>query len=91
MFLYNYFSYCVLLLNILITIFPFLADRISASELITIFDADQVCSQEFFLKMVPFFDSGDDVAMALSPQCFYNINGSADIFNHSNIHFWEYM
>ena len=25
-----------------------------------------------------------------SPQCFHNVDLHADIFNHSNIHFWEY-
>ena len=24
-------------------------------------------------------------------QCFHNLNLHEDIFNHSNIHFWEYM
>ena len=24
------------------------------------------------------------------PQCFHNVGLHADIFNHSNIHFWEY-
>lgn len=28
--------------------------------------------------------------MVLSPQAFHNLNVHADIFNHSNIHFWEY-
>ena len=51
----------------------------------------QVASKEFFLKMVPLFDGGDDVGMVLSPQCFHNLNPHADIFNHSNVHFWEYM
>ena len=45
----------------------------------------------FFLKTVPLLDGGDDVAMVLSPQCFHNMNLHVDIFNHSNIHFWEYM
>ena len=49
----------------------------------------QVASKEFFLKMVPLFDGGDDVGMVLSPQCFHNLNPHADIFNHSNVHFWE--
>ena len=35
--------------------------------------------------------TGDDVGMVLSPQCFHNLNLHEDIFNHSNIHFWEYM
>ena len=29
--------------------------------------------------------------MVLSPQCFHNLNLHSDIFNHSNVHFWEYM
>ena len=24
-------------------------------------------------------------------QCFHNLNLHCDIFNHSNVHFWEYM
>lgn len=51
----------------------------------------QVCSKDFFLKTVPLFDGGDDVGMVLSPQCFHNLNLHTDIFNHSNVHFWEYM
>ena len=35
--------------------------------------------------------TGDDIGMVLSPQCFHNLNLHEDIFNHSNIHFWEYM
>ena len=51
----------------------------------------QVASKEFFLKTLPLFDGGDDVGMVLSPQCFHNLNLHCDIFNHSNVHFWEYM
>ena len=64
---------------------------IPGSELICIFDADQIAKKHFFLAMVPLFDGGDDVAMVLSPQAFHNLNLHTDIFNHSNIHFWEYM
>ncbi len=53
--------------------------------------ARQVASREFYLKTLPLFDSGDDIAMVLSPQCFHNLNLHSDIFNHSNVHFWEYM
>ena len=61
---------------------------IPGNELICIFDADQVARKEFFLRMVPLFDAGDDVAMVLSPQCFHNLNYHTDIFNHSNLQFW---
>ncbi|KAK9810557.1 hypothetical protein WJX73_000559 [Symbiochloris irregularis] len=64
---------------------------IPGTELICIFDADQIAKKHFFLAMVPLFDGGDDVAMVLSPQAFHNLNNHTDIFNHSNIHFWEYM
>ena len=41
---------------------------IPGSELICVFDADQVVTSRFFAKTVPLFDGGDDVAMVLSPQ-----------------------
>lgn len=57
---------------------------------VCIFDADQLANSDFYNKTVPRFDGGDDVGMVLSPQAFHNLNVHADIFNHSNIHFWEY-
>ena len=51
----------------------------------------QVADPTFFVRMVPMLDGGDDVGMVLSPQCFWNLNQGGDIFNHTNIHFWEYM
>ena len=52
--------------------------------------AKQVANPDFFLKMVPLMDGGDDVGMVLSPQSFHNLQPHADIFNHANIQFWEY-
>ncbi|CAL8466081.1 g5617 [Coccomyxa elongata] len=63
---------------------------IPANEIVCIFDADQVASPDFFLKMVPLLDGGDDVGMVLSPQSFHNLRKHADIFNHANVQFWEY-
>lgn len=51
----------------------------------------QVADPTFFVRMIPMLDGGDDVGMVLSPQCFWNLNQGGDIFNHTNIHFWEYM
>ena len=51
----------------------------------------QVADPTFFMKMLPLLDDGDDIAMVLSPQCFHNVHHQTDIFNHTNIHFWEYM
>jgi len=64
---------------------------VPGSEILCIFDADQVAKPEFFLRTLPVFDSGDDVGMVLSPQCFHNLDYHTDIFNHSNRQFWEYM
>ena len=63
---------------------------IPPSELVCIFDADQVANPDFFLKTLRLFDAGDNVGMVLSPQCFYNLDPAADIFNHGNVQFWEY-
>ena len=49
----------------------------------------QMACETFFLKTVPLLDEGDDVAMILTPQAFHNLDVGCDIFNHSNIHFWE--
>lgn len=50
----------------------------------------QMACETFFLKTVPLLDEGDDVAMILTPQAFHNLDTACDIFNHSNIHFWEW-
>lgn len=51
----------------------------------------QAVNREFFLKTVPLLDEGDDVSMVLTPQAFHNLDLDTDIFNHSNVHFWQYM
>ncbi|KAL4426135.1 hypothetical protein ABPG77_002721 [Micractinium sp. CCAP 211/92] len=63
---------------------------IPLTEVLCVFDADQVPNADFFLKMVPLLDGGQDVGMILSPQTFYNLNPDGDIFNHANVHFWDY-
>ncbi len=45
----------------------------------------QVPGEDFFLRTIPLFDGGKDVGMVLSPQCFHNLNGDADVFNHGNV------
>ena len=64
--------------------------EIPSNEVICVFDADQVCNADFFSKTVPLLDGGEDVAMILTPQAFSNLNHDADIFNHANVHFWDY-
>jgi cellulose synthase/poly-beta-1,6-N-acetylglucosamine synthase-like glycosyltransferase len=64
--------------------------EIPSNEVICVFDADQVCNADFFSKTVPLLDGGEDVAMILTPQAFSNLNHDGDIFNHANVHFWDY-
>lgn len=42
--------------------------RVPGSELICVFDADQVASKEFFMKTVPLFDGGMPVCPYLKQQ-----------------------
>jgi cellulose synthase/poly-beta-1,6-N-acetylglucosamine synthase-like glycosyltransferase len=64
---------------------------IPLNELVVLLDADQTCSTGFFETMMPYIDSGDNVAVALSPQIMYNVLPDCDVFNHQNIQFWEQM
>ncbi|RMZ57138.1 hypothetical protein APUTEX25_003595 [Auxenochlorella protothecoides] len=63
---------------------------IPLTEVLCVFDADQVPNADFYQKMVPMLDGGQDVGMVLSPQTFYNLNPEGDVFNHANVHFWDY-
>jgi endoglucanase len=65
--------------------------NVPLTELMCLFDADQSCSQQFFMALMPYIDSGDNVAVALSPQLMFNVSPNVDIFNHQNVHFWEKM
>jgi endoglucanase len=65
--------------------------NIPLTEVMCLFDADQSCSQQFFTALLPYIDSGDNVAVALSPQLMFNVAPNVDIFNHQNVHFWEKM
>lgn len=42
-------------------------------------------------RTVPLLDGGQDVAMVLTPQTFYNLNPGGDVFNHGNAPFWHYV
>lgn len=64
--------------------------EIPINEVVCVFDADQVPNADFFSKTVPLLDGGEDVAMILTPQAFSNLNHDGDIFNHANVHFWDY-
>eukprot|EP01023_Acetabularia_acetabulum_P067704 TRINITY_DN939_c0_g1_i1.p1 TRINITY_DN939_c0_g1~~TRINITY_DN939_c0_g1_i1.p1 ORF type:complete len:1224 (-),score=215.19 TRINITY_DN939_c0_g1_i1:956-4627(-) len=65
--------------------------EISLSEVVCILDADQVAAENFVMKTLPVMDFGDNIALVLTPQCVFNVPAWQDIFNHGNIHFWEYL
>lgn len=46
---------------------------IPQTELIAVFDADQMANKDFFIKTVPYFDAGSDVGMIVSPQVWHNL------------------
>jgi cellulose synthase/poly-beta-1,6-N-acetylglucosamine synthase-like glycosyltransferase len=71
-------------------IYPKTGD-IPINEVVALFDADQTCSETIFERLLTYLDSGDDVAVALSPQLMHNVSRDCDIFNHQNVHFWEKM
>ena len=57
-------------------------------QLVVIFDADMVCYKDFFTKILAeLYDP--QVAIVLTPQKFHNYNIMCDIFNHSNLIYWQ--
>ena len=57
-------------------------------QLVVIFDADMVCYKDFYTKILAeLYDP--QVAIVLTPQKFHNYNMKCDIFNHSNLIYWQ--
>ena len=57
-------------------------------QLVVIFDADMVCYKNFFIKILAeLYDP--QVAIVLTPQKFHNYDIYCDIFNHSNLIYWQ--
>lgn len=57
-------------------------------QLVVIFDADMVCYKDFFVKILAeLYDP--QVAIVLTPQAFHNYDMQCDIFNHSNLIYWQ--
>ncbi len=59
-------------------------------QLITVFDADMVCSTKFFMKTLPRVVD-DRVSLVLTPQAYHNYDPATDIFNHSAFAYWSMM
>ena len=65
--------------------------KATATDSVAVFDADQVAHKAFFTRTLPALAASPDTALVLTPQKFANVDDAADIFNHSNRHFWEAM
>ena len=57
-------------------------------RVVVVFDADMVCYPDFFVKILAeLYDP--QVAIVLTPQKFWNYDINCDIFNHSNLIYWQ--
>lgn len=59
-----------------------------STEMVAFFDADQVCSPEFFIRTLSVMGTS---TLLLTPQRFSNVNPTEDIFNHVNVQWYEYI
>ena len=57
-------------------------------QLVVVFDADMVCVPEFYTRVLGEL-ADPQVALVLSPQKFHNYDMDTDIFNHSNLIYWQ--
>ena len=65
-------------------------NSVCSLQLIAVFDADMVCSKEFFMKTLPRIVD-DRVSLVLTPQAYHNYDPATDIFNHSAFAYWSMM
>ena len=65
--------------------------NISASELVCVVTADQTCSSSFFVNLLRYIDSGDDIAAAICPRICYNVDGDCDVFDAQKVAYCERM
>ncbi|KAK9803902.1 hypothetical protein WJX72_003331 [[Myrmecia] bisecta] len=73
--------------NTLLSVYP-AGKEVDPNELCCVFDADMICIPEFFMKILPELND-PKVGLVLSPQKFHNYDPNCDIFNHSNLIYWE--
>ncbi|KAF8068163.1 midA [Scenedesmus sp. PABB004] len=80
---------------------------IPLGEVVVVFDADMAPRRDFFLKArraagaraqrprpgarVLEVMCDDAVALCLTPQGFHNVHPATDIYNNSNLQFWQYV
>lgn len=59
-----------------------------SSELVAVFDADQVCSPWFFIRTMEVMGNS---ALLLTPQRYSNVDPDEDIYNHGNVVWFDYL
>ena len=59
------------------------------TDVVALFDCDQVADPAFFERTLPRLGDDPRVALVLTPQRFGNVDAASDMFNHANAHFWE--
>jgi hypothetical protein len=63
--------------------------NISITELVCVINADQTCSSSFFVTLLRYIDSGDDIAAAICPRISYNVDGDSDVFDQQRVAYYE--
>jgi cellulose synthase/poly-beta-1,6-N-acetylglucosamine synthase-like glycosyltransferase len=51
----------------------------------------QTCSSSFFVNLLRYMDSGDDIGAAMNPRICYNVDPDCDIFDHQRVAYCERM
>ena len=66
-------------------------ERPPADAVLVVFDCDQEPHADFLAHTLPYLHTQPRVALVQTPQHFYNVVPSADIFNHHNLTFYQAM
>ena len=61
------------------------------SAVVVVFDCDMEAHGDFLTHTLPYLACDGTVALVQTPQHFYNVVPSADIFNHHNLTFYQAM
>ena len=62
-----------------------------ANALVVVFDCDMEAHGDFLAHTLPYMATQPRTALVQTPQTFYNVVPSADIFNHHNLTFYQAM
>ena len=58
------------------------------NDIIVIFDADMKAHPNFLQHVLPYFEDDPQTAIAQTPQHFFNVDHTGDVFNHQNSTFF---